>query len=52
MAKKMNGVATVFNFEASNVIGQLKKAGYKVKKASNKKVTKKEIDYILSQLKL
>lgn len=47
MAKKMNGVATVFNFEANNVILQLRRAGYKVKKSASKKITKAEIDEIL-----
>lgn len=48
MAKKMDGVAKVFNFEANNVILQLRRAGYKVAKA--KKVTKKEMQDIFNEL--
>lgn len=47
MAAKMNGVATVFNFEAARVIAQIRKAGYKVAKA--KKPTE-SIDEILAAL--
>jgi hypothetical protein len=48
MAVKMNGVASVFNFDAHNVILQLRRAGYKVGKA--KPISKKEIDNILNEL--
>ena len=46
----MNGVAKVFNFEAHNVIIQLRRAGYKVTKA--KKVTKKEMNEIYQELEV
>lgn len=48
MANKMNGAAKVFNFEAHNIITQLRRAGYKVTKA--KKVTQKEMNEIFTEL--
>jgi len=52
MAKKMNGVAAVLNCEAHNVITQLRKAGYKFRKSTVKKVTKAEMDQIYKELDL
>ena len=43
MANKMNGVAAVFNFEANNVITQLRKAGYKVGKAKPVNISDDEL---------
>lgn len=43
MASKMDGVAAVFNFEANNVILQLRKAGYKVGKARATKISDDEL---------
>lgn len=48
MASKMNGVASVLNFQAKAVISQLRAAGYKVSKA--KPVTKKEMNDIYAEL--
>ena len=39
MANKMGGVAAVLNFEAKNVISQLRNAGYKVGKAKPVKMS-------------
>ena len=50
MAAKLDGVAKVFNFDAHNVIIQLRRAGYKVAKA--KKVTKKEMSAIFAELEM
>tara|TARA_R110000868_G_C10972986_1_gene771176 strand:- start:53923 stop:54345 length:423 start_codon:yes stop_codon:yes gene_type:complete len=47
MAEKMNGVAKVFNFEASAVIKQIRNAGYIVKKSIKPTGT---IDDILKEL--
>jgi hypothetical protein len=43
MANAMNGVAAVLNFEASKVISQLRKAGYKVGKAKPVKISDDEL---------
>lgn len=50
MASKMNGSAKVFNFEAHNVIIQLRRAGYKVTKA--KKITQKELNDIYKKMEV
>lgn len=51
MASKMNGVAAVFNFEATKVISQLRKAGYKVGKAKPEPIpSNEEIDELLTLL--
>jgi len=43
MAKQMDGVAAVLNFEAAGVIAQIRKAGYKVAKAKLPEMTIEEI---------
>jgi hypothetical protein len=47
MARQLGGVAAVLNSQASNVLYQLRKAGYKVSKA---KPTNMTIDEILKEL--
>lgn len=43
MAEKMNGVAKVMNCEANNVIANLRRYGYKVKKADKPDMSMDEI---------